>query len=619
MTSLAHRGKRNRKHSTGAIIPDHTFSVSAKVTTATGMVPVIEDWVASELDPTHTGGASAKVPVATILIASLACAVAGLPATYVQLHAVITDPDMTPAARKHLGLPVSSDPEADAKLNEERMYIGYHAVARRYTAIAKSMDPKVYPSYRGLSDAKIREIDNERDPEVVAMKQARMDLFNATMLITTWLLLPEHVRNAWRGDVTVDATVVPIFGRFGPNSNKRKLKSCNSPEVNAYWHAKDPDRRDSIDGDTAHKDRTQYTFGYDAHLLLTSGPGVGDTFPQMVLGLSIDQPGRQPGLNAVAMLQGLYAHDLPKGLVTVDLGYSQLDPENFALPLRALGYGLNIMYKKNELGLQAHYEGALLVDGTWHGACLDQQLIDLSPNYEAGLITEDQYRAQLEQRRKYELKFLEVSSNGEGVNYACPAQGTGCAMNCPLPNRAKATRTTKKPGGRGRPAKKRQNVRKDQIPEIRQALCTNKTKTTIPISVGVRYFQEIPFESPEWNETYGPRRNQMEGYNRVLKDSTAAAIAAVDHRRYRGLGKQNLSLVFKALGANIQAILALLRDLADREEDTPNPGGRPATTTLADHRREPFGLPIRIAGRPTKGAQGKPEKPAPPGKPARAA
>src|SRR5664279_5735803 len=96
------------------------------------------------------------------------------------------------------------------------------------------------------------------------------------------------------------------------------------------------------------------------------------------MGFSPDCPGRAPGLNAVAMLQSLHEAGLPKGLVTVDLGYSQLLPENFHRPLRALGYGLNIMYKENELGLQATYEGALLVDGTWFGACLPSQFIDLS-------------------------------------------------------------------------------------------------------------------------------------------------------------------------------------------------------------------------------------------------
>ncbi|WP_062135521.1 hypothetical protein [Demequina aestuarii] len=111
----------------------------------------------------------------------------------------------------------------------------------------------------------------------------------------------------------------------------------------------------------------------------------------------------------------------------------------------------------------------------------------------------------------------------------------------------------------------------------------------------------------------------MEGYNRVLKDATAAAISAPDHRRYRGLGKQNLALVFKALGANIQAVLAILREFAEREAPAPNPGGRPATTTLANYRREPYDLPIRIAGRPAKDKPGKPKKPEPPGRPARAA
>lgn len=362
-----------------------------------------------------------------------------------------------------------------------------------------------------------------------------------------------------------------------------------------------------------------YTFGYDAHLALATGPGVGDDFPHLIVGQSIDRPGRQPGLNAVAMLDGLVAQGLPQGLVTVDMGYSQLDPNNFALPLRALGYGLNIMYKKGELGLQAEHEGGKLVDGTWFGACLPQSAADLSPDYAAGFMTEDAYRAGLAERLKYALKIVGISDNGEGLITRCPAQGTGCAMNCHLPNRAKAPRTPKKPGGRGRPGKQRQTVPRSQIPPVLEALCTNKTKVTIPLSVGARFYQEIPYQSPDWKATYGPRRNQMEGFNRVLKDGVAAAIANPDHRRYRGLGKQNLALLFKTVAVNIRSILATLRDLANREEPTPNPGGRPATTTLADHRREPYDLPIRIVGRPSQDKPTKPAKPAPPGKPAKAA
>ncbi|WP_156159024.1 hypothetical protein [Demequina gelatinilytica] len=112
------------------------------------------------------------------------------------------------------------------------------------------------------------------------------------------------------------------------------------------------------------------------------------------------------------------------------------------------------------------------------------------------------------------------------------------------------------------------------------------------------------FESPERNATYGPRRNQMEGYNRARKDSTAAAIAAADHRRHRGPGKQDVPPIFKAVGANIHAILEILRDIADREEPTPNPGGRPVIAPLANHRREPNNLPIRITGRPPGGQVG---------------
>lgn len=80
-----------------------------------------------------------------------------------------------------------------------------------------------------------------------------------------------------------------------------------------------------------------------------------------------------------------------KGLVTVDPGYSQQLPENFRFPGCALGDGLTMMYRKDDRGLHDLYEGALLVDGNWYGACLPCQYIDQASDLSDNRITEATY------------------------------------------------------------------------------------------------------------------------------------------------------------------------------------------------------------------------------------
>ncbi|MET8419817.1 hypothetical protein ACWD7C_25570 [Streptomyces sp. NPDC005134] len=48
----------------------------------------------------------------------------------------------------------------------------------------------------------------------------------------------------------------------------------------------------------------------------------------------------------------------------VDRLYTNARPETFALPVRALGYGLALDYKQDQRGIQGSHRGALMIDGT---------------------------------------------------------------------------------------------------------------------------------------------------------------------------------------------------------------------------------------------------------------
>jgi len=155
--------------------------------------------------------------------------------------------------------------------------------------------------------------------------------------------------------------------------NLGRFTGTRSPEDNANLHTKKRDLRDLPNvPDTELKQRGQskqeWTFGYEAHLALMTGTPGCESFPRFVLGVSLDRPGLQPGMNAVAAVNGIVKAGLPVGIMTTDLGYSQQLPENYALPVKALGYSLMHMFKTNAktkaderftLGIQDTFQGVL--------------------------------------------------------------------------------------------------------------------------------------------------------------------------------------------------------------------------------------------------------------------
>ena len=288
------------------------------------------------------------------------------------------------ASRRSIGFAVSSDDEVDARIDAKRRRVSYHSVTRTAHKVAATIDPRPYPTHRGLMDEEIRDIDLARDPERVKALQQRADDLQAHLLTGLWNLLPEDTRSRWNGDITLDGTVIPVFGRF--HSYSRAQQGARSPEVNANLHAKKKDNREAYDipnpAAVAGQTTTKWTHGYEAHLaVMTATPG-GRAFPRLVLGLSLDRPGLQPGLNAATAVRGIVRAGLPTGTVTTDLGYSNQKVENYALPVRRLGYSLMHMFNANnrtktgeryELGVKGSKNGVMLVEGALYGPCLPAQ------------------------------------------------------------------------------------------------------------------------------------------------------------------------------------------------------------------------------------------------------
>lgn len=585
LRALPNSPNTGRRHALKATVPAAAIALAAQYVDQSKAEQCITEWLNQDYpNRLKNIGRPANFTLRSYLVAVLACAIARVPVSLTQIHYLLVS-DLPKATRQAMGLPSSPAKDTDTRLDTARRQSSYYSVVRLSTKVASVIDPRPFPSHRGLTRDEQADIEAARDLRTMERNQRRADQLTSQMLTAIWAMLPGETTRAWRGDITLDATVVPVFGQKGHRSNRRVTPGADSPEANAGWHAKTQDRRDTADTN-GKPGATEYTFGYDAHLAMTAGDGVGSIFPALVLGMSLDRPGCAPGLNAAAMLEGIPAAGLPTGLLTVDMGYSQLDAANFHLPVRALGYGLVMMYKSNETGIQATHQGAVMVEGTWYGPCIPKPLINATQDYFADRIDEDTYRSRITQRAQYALRLKSKTADGARYQWRCPAAGKGATMRCqhkpemPLPPGAKPL-----PLALGAP--------KNAI-----GVCANTTTITIPVTVGARDFQEIPYQSKRWRSVYASARNQMEGKNRYLKNAVDAAIALPDHRRYRGLGKQVITLLVKLVAANITTVLTFL-DKAERDQGEPPTRatrGRPRNPGLEPYLTDPHGPPHRLTG-----------------------
>ncbi len=484
-------------------------------------------------------------------------------------------------SRDLLGLPRAERVSAHAH---------YHRVARAYTRLCALFDPKPYPTHRRLTRAAVQAITKTFDPAVVARKQRRADWLANKLLDVTVQLTPRELLGPWTGDITLDGTKLPVWGKRGhAGTRSAKPDDLMSPEVPAGFHAKSQDNRDKANA-VGQTNTTEYTFAYEAHLALMTST-TRTPVPSLIIAMSLDRPGVNPGRNAIVALDSIAQRGYPTGDLVTDLGYSQQKVENYHNRARALGYEPIMMYKRKELGVQGTYGGILLIEGTLYGPCIPQPLIDASIDYANKSIDSDTYTARLEQRRAYAARRKEHTPGKATYVVSCPAYGPNATASCPL----------KPPKhNRAAPGHRKALTLIVNPPQHPPKICTNTTSVSVPDSFGAKFRQRLPYQTPEWRTAYPPPRNEMEGKNQYIKDALHEDIGNAGIRRYRGYGKQILAVAMLLAASNIRALRTYMSK-TDATSDSPPPKpkrGRPKKPGLAGYRPDPTGPPLRIVAQP---------------------
>jgi hypothetical protein len=111
-------------------------------------------------------------------------------------------------------------------------------------------------------------------------------------------------------------------------------------------------------------------------VLLDDGTPNPEVLSALVLGVSPDKPGHRPAYNGLKILNRLRERGYKPGYLAGDRAYNNSEPDEWQLPVRALGYKPVYDYRADQLGKQAGAQGAIFVEGRWYCPSMPEPLVN---------------------------------------------------------------------------------------------------------------------------------------------------------------------------------------------------------------------------------------------------
>jgi hypothetical protein len=204
------------------------------------------------------------------------------------------------------------------------------------------------------------EIERGRDAAQVARRRAILLTFGDALLHATWLLTKRRYRERFEGHYAIDGSSFATYAK-GP----KKRGQLHSVERDAGWYRRGGDHKG--DPGTVVIDRLAWAF--EATIVTTSSTtrdSVPD-YPLVALSLGLGRPGVDPAGMGVASARSIRDQGLPgKYLIADRLYWAGQDVEQFHHPLGELGFKAVTDYRRDQLGIQDSYEGAVMVEGEFY-------------------------------------------------------------------------------------------------------------------------------------------------------------------------------------------------------------------------------------------------------------
>lgn len=430
-------------------------------------------------------------------------------------------------------------------LTKKSLLARYRCVRYLFHLMVGVMDPSCQVKNRVVDQEVLDALAAKLSEAEVALRRERLESVVNDLIEASVQACSAEELARFDGSAGLDATVVPLFSR-GPSARART--SASDPD--GGWYVREGDHRDVL-GPKGKKLRK--VFWAQEATIVTMGrpPGAVPSHPNLVLAACLGRPGEDPGGTGIRLLTSVRERGYPAGFLGADRGYSQVRPEHFHLPVRALGYSLVMDYKETELGRGANSSGAVMVEGTFYCPAMPEDLVQASAHLRTKTIDAPTYAARIEARRSWRLVRKE-GPDGDGYErLGCPGRGEHPHLCCPL-----------------RPASVPLALGKVPVldpPADPPKVCTQSAVTIAP-DVGARHRQDLAYGSAQWAHTYATYRNTIEGTNGYVKDPAHESLQTPGRRRVRGIAAQSLFVGLLLMAANFRKIAAF-RDLVTTGEE----------------------------------------------------
>jgi hypothetical protein len=548
---------RSGRHLVDWQFSDDSVESAIAVVTCSKVIPELLRWRREERQRLrrHAGGRRGKLPPIALLVAMWLAAMNSLPMNATTWRDILLC-HISPRMRARLGVEKPPDPD-----DHHAWDAWYARVRRLFHSLFEAIDPSPEPKNRRLAnDDYERALARRRDEhglsnEILAARSERLAWFANRCLEASLSLIPADIRQQWNGSVAVDATPIPAFAQQderdrgrGPRAQRPLITQSADPDAGLYIRTSKRDKEIVTAEDKILRPGTGF-WAYEATFVVAGNdtPDEDPAFPGVVLGMSVlHKPGivASPAMTALASVD---ARNYPAGWLAADRAYTNALPEEFQLAARALGYDLVLDYRKDQLGRQASYAGALLIEGGWYCPAIPNDLINATVDYRAKRINKKTWKARIEARRAYRLRPKAHPDAEAHTRLCCPASDGAPTARCELKPRSITPATR---------AKTRIPVT-DALLAHPATVCEQQT-VTFPPGEGAKLLQTLHFGSPEWQRTYNSLRNTVEGINGVAKDGAYAALGDAHRRRIRGVTAQTIITAMLLAATNLRTIRTFL-------------------------------------------------------------
>lgn len=557
-----------------------TIKRAALIVDTSGVAEWLEEWHAEarERRGTRGGGRPATISFRTILILWLIIAMEEQPTHAKNVQKLIVD-RLKPKAAAYLGIERSKLVSPDAWYERAR-----HALNRVLTLIdAFPIANRKERMTRGEQLALFKERENQA--EELSEKERRCGLVTNALLQATYDVMPNQFKTE-AVSVSIDATAVELYAR---GIGKVRLTNMESDSLvsiepdTGFWARGTLDHSD--DGKQK-KHTLKYAVEAELAVLASNNPADPDSVPHIVLAMGQHAPGFGPTRAARAMFDSILDRGFKLDHVTGDRAYMpHADTDELQAFLLAEGAKLVFSYKKVDLGAQEQFGGASMVEGTWYGPCLPDDLRDVTINFDQHIrdlkadktLTKEQralamqeahaaWAIKVKSRSAYRLRPKEKPDARGVTPMMSPCCGPGATASCALKDRLVAE-SGRKPVVLSLMKRPNDLAVVHQFPPIPGKVCTNATSMAIPAGVGMRFEQFYEFGSDDWSAHFGHGRNCVESFNGFVKASERFDLGNAGRRRLRGFAAQHFLLAITLVAANLVKIRQHIEELMEKDMD----------------------------------------------------